>query len=327
MQLMAKKYKPGYWMMGVVIVLSVWIPMSYAQHTKDQDDLELAQQWLGEGEYHRAFEIFQIHAQEKQHPLAQFTLALFYQQGWGIKQDEALACHWFGKAAKRGVPAASHFYGACLQNGIDQPIDYNAAIHWYQEAADTGHTISLCAIADLVMLGKGVEKNPLKALEYCERAAAADLVPAQLQMGRFYLQGDQSIRDPQKAALWFGYAAEKGSLEAHYYLGVINHDFFNDTDRALYWFETAAGQGYPPAYFPTAKLYFSAPVSDETNMPEAENLAKSYLWLSATRDQSQHKDELQAADQMLEQVLQIMPASWKTELDRKVVHHLKQYHP
>lgn len=313
--------------MGLMSMLIIWIPVSLAQLTKDSDDLELAQQWLAEGEYRRAFEIFQTYAQEEQHPLAQFTLALFYQQGWGITQDEALACEWFGKAAKGGVPAASHFFGQCLQNGIHQPVDYKAAIHWYQEAANMGHTISLCAIADLVMQGEGIEKNPLKALEYCERAAAADSVPAQLQMGRFYLQGDQSIRDPQKAAIWYGYAAEKGSLEAYYHLGMISHDFYTDADRALYWFETAASQGYSPAYYQTAKLYFSAPVSDETNMPKAENLAKSYLWLSATQRQSQREDELQAADQMLEKVLQIMPASWKTELDQKVAHHLQQYHP
>ncbi|SDY27980.1 hypothetical protein SAMN05421754_100566 [Nitrosomonas sp. Nm58] len=322
MQLMASKYKTSDWIIGLTIGL-LSIPMSFAQPPKDE--LAVAQQWLAEGNYPQAFEVFHSYAQDKQNHLAQFTLALFYQQGWGMEKDEALACRWHGEAAKGGIPAASHFFAQCLQEGIHRPVDYKAAIHWYQQAADLGHTLSLCAIGELAMQGKGMEKDPQKALEYCERAAAAGSVPAQLQMGGFYLEGDQSIRDPQKAAIWFGYAAEKGSLQASHYLGVINRDFFRDTDRALYWFETAASQGYIPAYYPTAKLYFTAPVSNETGMPEAANLAKSYLWLSATQRQSHHENELQAAANMLEKVLQVMPAGWQTDLDQKVTQHLQKY--
>lgn len=323
---MAKKYKTSLWIIGIMIGL-FWTPALFAQQPKKQNELAQAQHWLAEGKYPQSFEVFQYHAQEKQDHLAQFTLALFYQQGWGIEKDQALACHWHGEAAKGGIPAASHFFAQCLQEGTHQSVDYEAAIHWYQEAANLGHIISFCAIAELAMQGKGIEKNPYKALEYCERAAATGSIPAQLQMGQFYLDGDQSIRDPQKAAIWFGYAAEQGSLEAYYRLGIINQDLVGDTSRALYWFETAASEGYIPAYFPTARIYFSAPVSDKTGMPEAENLAKSYLWLSATRLQSQQENELQATTQMLEKVLQIMPVNWKADLDQTVLEHLKKYHP
>jgi hypothetical protein len=60
-------------------------------------------------------------------------------------------------------------------------------------------------------------------------------------------------------------------------------------------------------------------------MPEAANLAKSYLWLSATQRQSHHENELQAAANMLEKVLQVMPAGWQTDLDQKVTQHLQKY--
>jgi len=309
-------------MMGLL-----WAVASGAQQPEHQDKLTLAQQWLAEGKYPQAFEVFQSYAQEKQHPLAQFTLALFYQLGWGREKDEIQACQWHGKAAEKGVPAASHFFAECLQNGTHQPVDYSAAMHWYQEAASLGHTISLCALAELKMQGGGLEKNPQQALESCESVAAAGSVPAQLKMGQFYLEGDQSIRDSQKAATWFGYAAEKGALEANYYLGLINRDIYDDTARALHWFESAASQGYAPAYYPTARLYFAAPVSEATGMPKAENLAKSYLWLLATQQQSQQEHDLQASAQMLEQVLRIMPASWKADLDQKVAQHLQKYHP
>lgn len=314
------------WIRFVVSVfVFLWIPGLCAQQNAE-NELSEAQQWLAEGKYHQAYQAFQIHAQEEHNYLAKFTLALFYQHGWGIQKNEVVACQWHEKAAKGAIPAANHFYAQCLQEGVHQPADLQAAIHWYQKAANLGHIISLCAIADLHMQGRDIENNPQKALAYCQSAATAGSMPAQIKMGEYYLNGDETIRDPQQAAIWFGYAAEKNSLEAYYYLGIINLNEFNDQTRALYWFEKAASQGYLPAYYQTARLYFNAPVSADTGMPVAENLAKSYLWLSAANQQYQNDDELQNTANMLKKVELVMPISWKEELDQKISQHLQNFH-
>ena len=318
-----KKYKMIKLVVSVFVFL--WIPGLYAQQNTE-NELSEAQQWLAEGKYHKAYQAFQFFAQEKHNYLAKFTLALFYQYGWGVKQNEIIACQWHKEAATGGIPAANHFYAHCLQEGIHQSADFEAAIHWYQQAANLGHTISLCAIADLIMQGRGIEKNPQKALTYCQRAASAGSIPAQLKMGEFYLNGEEAIRDPQQAAVWFGYAAEKNSLEAYYHLGIINLNDFNDQTLALYWLEMAASQGYLPAYYQTARLYFNAPLSEETGMPVAENLAKSYLWLSATKQQSKNEAELQNAANMLKKIELVMPESWKEDLDQKISQHFLNFH-
>ncbi len=285
-----------------------------------------AQQWLTEGDYQKAYAAFLFHAQTQQHPLAQFTLGLFHQHGWGTAIDKAQACHWYEKAAENSVPAASHFLGECYRDGTHQPINATTAIHWYQAAADLGHIVSLCSIAELVMQGKGAPKDPEKALNLCQQAAAAGSINAQLQLGQLYLHGDESIQNPLQAVKWFSYAAEKESLEAYYYLGRIHEDDLNDPATALNWYEMAASRGYPPAYFPTARLYFNAPVAEHTQMPTAENLAKAYLWLSATRQLSGDTHETHAIEDMLKKIEQIMPASWKKDLDRKVSQHLRAFH-
>ncbi|MBX3629103.1 MAG: sel1 repeat family protein [Nitrosomonas sp.] len=285
-----------------------------------------AQQWLTAGDYPKAYAAFLFHARTQQHPLAQFTLGLFHQHGWGMAVDKVQACRWYEKAAENGVPAANHFLGECYQDGTHQPINYTAAIHWYQAAADLGHIVSLCSIAELVMQGKGVPKDPEKALNLCQQAATAGSVNAQLQLGQFYLDGDESIRNPILAAKWFSHAAGKELLEAYYYLGKIHENDFNDPATALSWYEMAASRGYPPAYFPTARLYFNAPVAEHTQMPTAENLAKAYLWLSATRQLSENMHEVHTIEDMLKKVEQIMPASWKKDLDRKVSQHIKEFH-
>ena len=50
---------------------------------------------------------------------------------------------------------------------------------------------------------------------------------------------------------------------------------------ARHWFETAASQKYQPAYLPTGELYFNGPADPNTGGLSANDLAKTYLWLSA----------------------------------------------
>lgn len=288
--------------------------------------LDEAQHWLTTGEYQKAYQAFLFHAESQQNALAQFTLGLFHQQGWGMSVDMKKACLWFEKAAKSAVPAASHLLAECFQNGFHGPIDFVQALHWFQQAASLGHGVSLCSMADLIMMGKGAPKDPQKALNLCQQAALSGSVPAQLHMGKLYLNGDVSIQNPQQAAEWFYQAAKKESREAFYYLGLIHRDFLNDPVHALDWFEKAASQGYLPAYFLTAQLYFNAPVTENTHLPTAENLAKAYMWLSATRQRSNDSDEINTVEQMLAQVEQIMPSSWKKDLDQKISQHLNTFH-
>ena len=166
-----------------------------------------------------------------------------------------------------------------------------------------------------------MERHPERVI----MLAVKGMLPAQLQMGKFLLEGETSIRDPETAAAWFEQAAQRGSLQASYYLGVIKRDFSKDNDSALYWFEQAASQGYTPAYFATARLYFDAPVSADTGMPSAEVLAKTYLWLSATAKRSMDSKELTEAAGMLKDIRKIMPETWIPDLDQKVSRHLSEY--
>ena len=291
-----------------------------------RDELAQAQQWLADGQYEKAYQAFLHQAEARDNPLAQFTLGLFHQLGWGIAIDAKRACRWYEKAAHKGIPAASHFLGDCYQNGTHRPIDYSAAIRWYREAAEAGHTVSLCSIAALMMDGKGISRDPQQALNLCQQAALGDSIPAQLQLGQFYLHGDESIQDSLQAIKWFNYAAERGSLEAYYHLGKIFEIRYNDTEKALNWYEMAAGQGFLPAYYPTARLYFNAPVDGETQLPTAENLAKAYMWLSATLRLPSKPDETETVEKMLADVEAIMPPAWKAELDQKVMQHLETFH-
>ena len=305
----------------------LWVSSAAAQQDLAAP-LEAAQAALAAGDYAAAYGEYLRHAEDNANPLAQFMVALFYQNGWGRAEDPVEACRWHEKAAQGKITTAQHFLAGCLVEGTHQPADPAAAATWYSKAVEGGLTGSLCSLAELYIAGKGVPKDPAKGLAICRQAAETGLVPAQVRMGRFLLEGDAELRDPGAAYRWFEFAARRKSPEAQYYLGRMTRDGLGtprDPAAARQWFERSASQGYVPAYFPTAALYLEAPANPETGMPRAENLAKAYLWLSAVAARSRDPDELRETADGLGRIREIMPESWTPTLDEKVAKHLAEH--
>lgn len=289
-----------------------------------------AQAALAAGDYEKAFAGYHAAAaNDDKNALAQFSLGLFYQNGWGRAVEKAIACQWFEKAAQGGIPTAQHLTGICFEEGIHHSADPAAAADWFQKAAQAGHTHSYCHLGNLYMTGKGFPKDPIKALALCHPAAQQGAIPAQIWMGKFYLQGDASIQDMQEASRWFEAAAQKQAPEAFYYLGIIMDKGLlqgHTPQKARQMFEQAAALKYVPAYFPTGKGFYTAEPDPETNQLSAEHLAKAYVWLSATVQRSENPQEIITAKEMLRQLLAVMPKTWLAELDHKVAQHLLENH-
>ena len=289
------------------------------------DEMEAAQIALTAGDYEKAYSLYSKAEKKYGDPLAQFSLGNFFRSGWGRAVDPVTACQWYGKSAQGNIPYGQHLYGECLEQGVHQKADPLAAAHWYAEAAKGGHVVSNCNLGWLYMSGVGVDKNPETALELCSTAAGSSTV-AMLWMGRFYLEGDPSIRNNGQAWLWFKQAAEYRLPEGFYYLGLMLEKGLVDdlpAGAALGMYEKAATKGYIKAYYPTGRLYFEAR-SPETNLPVAEDLAKAYMWLTAAKRKVDDEAQLKAVEGLLEEVLKIMPETWVKELNDKVDHHLKQ---
>ena len=91
------------------------------------------------------------------------------------------------------------------------------------------------------------------------------------------------------------------------------------------WFEQSASRGHIPAYFETASLYFNAPANPETGLWHENDLAKAYMWLSATLQVAEDDEQREQASVMMEKVREVMPETWAADLDAKVDAHIQQY--
>lgn len=290
-------------------------------------DTRRAQKLLAAGDYPKAFEEYHRLAIEKDNPLAKLSIAMFYDNGWGREVDRSKACEWYEKAAQDDIPSAADAFAGCLAGGVHRDRDYALAADWYRKAAELGHHYSLCRLAELYLSGKGVEKDVQKGLELCQESAVQGSVPAMLWLGRVYLT-DPQARDFNVAVHWYSQAASYHSVEAEYQLGVMLRDGLGVESNpvvARTWFEAAASEDYEPAYFETARLYFNAPVDPETGLWFETDLAKAYLWLSATLKRTDNAEERSQASGMLEKILEVIPETWISELDKKVDDHMKQF--
>jgi TPR repeat protein len=284
-------------------------------------ELAAGQAALAAGDYPAAYRAYLDHGQSN--PLAQFTLGLFHEYGWGRPVDRPAACRWQERAAPGGIPAAQQALADCLRQGVHRPADPTAAAHWYEQAARSGILLARCSLAELYMAGEGVARDPRQALALCRQAAEQGLPAAQLRLARFLLEGDVSVRDPAAALHWMRGAAQANNAEAQYRLGLMLRDGVGaaaDAGAARWWLESASAQGWLPAYLPTAELYLHGRADSATGALPAAELAKAYLWSAAAVRRG--PDQPTTAQALLAQVVELMPPTWQADLDRRVSEHL-----
>lgn len=289
-------------------------------------DLNKAQLLLSKQDYQAAFQEYQHYA-EQGNALAQFSLALFHQNGWGRQVDQVKACQWHEKAVQGNIPAAYQFYGDCLKQGTHRPADSVAAIKAYESAVSLGLHDSLCSIGELYIKGQGIAKDVAKGMGLCQQSAEQGSPNAALLLAETFYQGTGIKQDYKQAAQWYAGLAERKVAKAQYRLAQMLYKGLGvnkNTQAARFWYESAAEQGYLEAYLPTAELYFYAEENPKNDKPLPTYTAKAYLWLTALLKRADSKGiDLKPAKALHGKVIKIMPKQWHVELDKKVIEHLK----
>ena len=204
------------------------------------------------------------------------------------------------------------FPGRVLVQGTHAPADPESAAIWYRRAAEDGHVISLCHLAELH------ERPGCGAGSVCRSVAEGDSNPAKLQMASFHLEEPEEPGPRRRHRLAPGRRA--GPLGgASYQLGVIARDDAANAAAALAWFERAAAWGYAP---PADRPATDAPIDPDRDA-KSRDVAKAYLWLTALRV-TRGRGKSSNSD-MIETLLGVMPATWLPDLDAKVERHFAKF--
>jgi TPR repeat protein len=118
--------------------------------------------------------------------------------------------------------------------------------------------------------GRGVEKNPEKALEHFRKAAELGHIEAPGAIGYFYFVGLVVEKDEAKAAECFQKGSDKGSALAKFNLGRFHLDGkggLSGTETGLALMEESASLGLPEAHAALAEIYFLG-LSNGQHLPD-----------------------------------------------------------
>lgn len=129
-----------------------------------------------------------------------------------------------------------------------------------------------------------------EAMMWLRKAAEGGVMQAQTDLGGIYLEGGKSGVKPdgKEAYYWFSKAAEQGSRESLYYLGLILYRGLNmpkDEAKALEYWQQAAEKGVAEAQY----------VLGKTLAREASTAQQGVQWLTKAVGSSVPKLAAQAA--------------------------------
>ncbi len=110
--------------------------------------------------------------------IAMNEMAVRYQRGTGIAQDNVAAIGWFTLATQNGVASAFINLGNCYETGNGVRMDLVKAGEYYAAAAKAGNPVAQALIARLFEEGKGTEKNLAYAYVNYKRAADGGIAEA-----------------------------------------------------------------------------------------------------------------------------------------------------
>jgi TPR repeat protein len=177
---------------------------------------------------------------------AQCFLGVFYAQGRGVPQNDTEAAKWYRKAAEQGNAPAQYEFGFCFTEGEGVPQDYAEAAKWYRKAAEQGDARAQYSLGLCYAGGLGVPQDDGEAVKWYRKAVEQGNTGAQFRLGVCYEIGQGVPQDYAEAVKWYRKAAEGGDVTAQFNLGVFYAQGRgvpqNDTEAAK-WYRKAAERG------------------------------------------------------------------------------------
>ncbi len=193
---------------------------------------------------------------------SQFQVGEWYEFGYRVPKDPAVALGWYVLAARQGDSRALLKIGNAYQFGsLGLSRDKALAGQWIRSAAEHGSDFAQWDLGEAYLAGDGLgvgNRDPEQALKWLKLAADQGLEPAQAELGYMYSEGYQVRQDFNAARLWLERAAKQGAGGARVALGTLYRQGKGgpiDYSQAEHWYRKAAEDGYSEGFYQLGNLY------------------------------------------------------------------------
>jgi TPR repeat protein len=158
-------------------------------------------------------------------------------------------------AAEEGNPNAQFMLYFAYTQGFGVEVDKTKALEWLTKSADNNHPEALFELGQANLYGVGVAQDEPKGVSLLQRAGDQGYAEAYSALGAYFLGIDRDVspRNVTKAKQYLMKAAESGSLDAYYYLGLMYQKGLEpeaavgddlNVSQAVYWYTLAAKRGH-----------------------------------------------------------------------------------
>nr|MBA3536934.1 sel1 repeat family protein [Tatlockia sp.] len=212
-------------------------------------------------------EAFQVAKNEakKGNAEAALLLAMMYERGISVTQNQVEALYWYQQAALN--PVNAFILGTYYSQGTGLTKDVEKGKALLQQAADAGFSYAYLNLAVLK------ERAGEEFLSDLDKARTAGNSTAGLLLADYYLaQGDSPERMKQAREI-YEHFAEKGDKEAQVKLGYLYDTGLGaklNHEMAAKWYLASAEQGDATAQFLLGQLYQLGRLGKEPNYTEAK---------------------------------------------------------
>jgi TPR repeat protein/WD40 repeat protein len=201
------------------------------------------------------------------------VLAHHYDNGIDVKQDPAEADRWKLKAAEAGDTASLMEFASRYAEGRRVDLNVQESVRFLALAAAAGSVRAFRLIGDLVY-ESGAPGSAGGAAVFYQKAAMAGDADSISMLGWMYAEGKGLEKDPSRALQWYLKGAAAGASIAMNNAGVCYRNgtgTAQDFAKALGWFRKAADAGDTNAMIHLAQLY-------EGGMGTTKNKAEAERW-------------------------------------------------
>lgn len=152
---------------------------------------------------------------------AQFLLALMFENGRGVTQNDREAFQWYKKAADQGLAAAQNNLAHLYRQGKGVKQDLKEAVRWYRRAAEAGHDIAQYNLGVRYMKGEGIEQNLKEGANWYRKSAEAGNLHGQFSLAYSYAAGEGVEKSMPDAYAWAKAASTKRFPRAQQFVGFL----------------------------------------------------------------------------------------------------------
>ena len=207
----------------------------------------------------KAFHLLNKSAQQG-FTLAQYSLACMFNIGEGILFDPLEAEKWFKRAAQKDFEYAQYNLGWIqIKRKLKRDDLYSGqlGVENLRKASQKGLALAAFSLGWLYDTGTLVPEQNKRASVWYAKAAEADCLEAQYNLGNAYLLGEvnQTV-ETENAIKWHLRAAESGNAESQLKLGKIHqaNQINDNTIKAYSWYNLSSMQGNQEALMAKTKI-------------------------------------------------------------------------